>query len=389
MEKLEIGIEIAPEHAYGRAFAEGVSVYAVGRKNWKLRAISQQGLTAETFRSCDGVILRVLSDRIERLAQEYGTPVVDIGYEKPRTGIAQVSSDESAAGRLAAEFALSRSFVNFGYCGVNALPYSDRCLAAFSGKLAESGHSVLNYTPPPKLCGQQVFDLGSPYRTPDASSIRKWLKSLPKPIAIFCCNDHRAYQLMSVALKVGYAVPGEIGILGCDNDTMLCSFAQVPISSIDPDAYRVGFTAARVLDALIAKPPRRKVHRPVLVPPKGIVERESTEFIPIEPRWLSEAILLIERELESGLSAERIFALSGHSAPHVEKVFREKLGVSVQTYITNARMKRARALLRDGRLSTKEIAAACGYASPQYFCRVFKELFGFSPQKLSGHPPAS
>lgn len=380
MEKLEIGIEIAPEHAYGRAFAEGVSAYAVKRKNWKLRAINQQNLTAETFRACDGAILRLLGDRAERLARECGTPIVDIGYEKLRVGIAQVSSDEAAAGRLAAEFALSRAFVNFGYCGVNALPYSDRCLAAFSEKLAESGHSVLNYTPPPKLSGQKVFDLGTPYRTPDASSIRKWLKSLPKPIAIFCCNDHRAYQLMTVALKAGYAVPGEIGILGCDNDTMLCSFAQVPISSIDPDAYRVGFTAARVLDTLISNPPKRKVHHPVLVQPKGIAERESTEFVPIEPQWLSEAILSIERGLSDGIAARDIFRLSGHSPPHVEKVFRQKLGKSVQTYITMLRMRKAAALVQDKNLLTKEIAAACGFASSQYFCRAFKAYYGHAPR---------
>ena len=376
MGKLEIGIEIAPNHAYGRAFVEGVSAYALKRKNWKLHAIDRQTITSETFRSCDGVILRLLGNRTERLARDCGTPVVDIGYEKPRAGIAQVSSDETAAGHLAAEFALARSFANFGYCGINALPYSDANLQGFSERLAESGHSVLNYIPPPKLSGQRVFDLGTPYRTPDATSIRKWLRSLPKPIAIFCCNDHRAYQLMTVALNAGYAVPGEIGILGCDNDTMLCSFAQVPISSIDPDAYRVGFTAARVLDALIAKSPEYRHHRPILIPPKGIIERESTEFIPIEPKWLSDAILLIEHNLSEGVSAEDVFRISGHSPPHVEKIFRKRFGKSVQAYIMMLRMRKAASLARNKSLLTKEIAAACGFASPQYFCRAFKAYYG-------------
>ena len=389
MKKLTIGIEVVPSHAFGRAFVEGVSRLAVEQKNWRLRALQQDTLSVARLKSCDGAILRIFNDAGERIVKAAGIPVVDVFCARPRSGIAQLSTDEPAAGEMAAEFFLARGFKNFGCCGVNEYAYSDICLNAFVKRVERAGFPVSCYQCPSRFRGVDIIDNGSPYHTPDAASIRKWLKSLPKPAAVFCCNDHRAYQVMDTALKAGIDIPHEVAIIGCDNDTMLCSFAPVPITSVDPDAERIGYTAARVLNAILQRRPAEKIHRSLLIPPKGIVERESSEYVPISPAWLSEAILLIERELESGLSAERIFALSGHSAPHVEKVFREKLGVSVQTYITNARMKRARALLRDGKLSTKEIAAACGYASPQYFCRVFKELFGFSPQKLSGHPPAS
>ena len=384
MKKLEIGIEVASTHAFGRAFTEGVSRFAVEKKNWKLRALQINKLSMDTLKHCDGVILRILDDRVERIVKTVGIPAVDIFCAKTHPGIAQISTDEQAAGEIAAEFFLSRGFVHFGCCGVNDFAYSDICTNAFCNRVVQAGHTVSRYECPPRFRGKDLLDNGSPYHTPDAASIRKWLKSLSKPVAVFCCNDHRAYQVMDTALKAGIDIPHEVALVGCDNDTMLCSFAPVPITSVDPDAERIGYTAARVLNAIIQRRPTEKIHRSFLIPPKGLVERESSEYVPISPEWLSEAILLIERELESGISADRIFALSGHSAPHVEKVFKEKLGVSVQTYITNARMKRARELLRDGRLSTKEIAAACGYASPQYFCRVFKELFGFSPQNFSG-----
>ena len=382
MQKLEIGIEVAPEHAFGRAFVEGVSAYAANHRNWKLKAIQQEDLNATLFRSCDGIIARLFGERTERLALSNRIPIVDIGYERPRKGIAQVCSDEAAAGRLAAELAISRTYRNFGYCGINAISYSDRCYAGYAKRISEAGFSVFKYTCPSKLAGQKVFDSGTPYKTPDAIILKRWLKSLPKPIVVFCCNDHRAYQVMTTALKAGFRIPEEIGILGCDNDTMLCSFAQTPISSIDPDAAKVGYTAARVLDALMQNLPKHKSHPPILIPPKGIVERDSTQFVPIEPKWLSDAILLVERELSAGVSAEDVFRISGHSPPHVEKVFKAKLRCSVQNYITGMRMRKATALLRTGNLSTKEIAAACGYASPQYFCRVFKTKFGTSPRQL-------
>lgn len=381
MEKLIIGIEIAPDHAFGRAFAEGVSRFAIEQKNWKLRALKQDNLTAETLGQCDGAILRVLNDRVERLAHDADVALVDISCERPRKGIAQITTDEAAAGRLAAEFLLFRGFTHFGTCGVNNFAYSDLCTNAFCHRIEESGFTVSRYECPPKFRGKDLLDNDTPYKTPDAATIRKWLRVLPKPAAIFCCNDHRAYQVMDTVLKAGLHVPHDIAILGCDNDTMLCSFAEVPISSIDPDAFRVGYMAARLLHAIVKKRPINRTHKTILIPPKELVERESTEFAPFDPPWLAEAVLTIERNLADGISANHIFESSGFSPPYVEKVFKAKLGCSVQAYITEARMKKAVALLRIGELSTKEVAAACGYASPQYFCRVFRSRFGTSPKR--------
>ena len=89
-------------------------------------------------------------------------------------------------------------------------------------------------------------------------------------------------------------------------------------------------------------------------------------------------------QVSTNEEAEQIFRLSGFSPPYVEKVFKAKLGCTVQAYITNMRMKMASTLLRDSKMSVKEVAAACGFASPQYFCRVFKSHFGTSSQKYAG-----
>ena len=377
MKKLTVGIEVVPSIAFGRAFVEGVSRYAIEQKNWRLTALQQETLSLETLRRCDGVILRVFDDRTEQMIQRAGIAAVDVFCLKPRAGIAQVTTDEEAAGRMAANFFLGRGFKNFACCGVNGYPYSDVCIGAFIQTVHEGGFDVSQYECPPHLRGKDIMDNGSPYHAPDATTIK-----LPKPVAIFCCNDHRAYQVMDTALKHGIDIPTEVAIMGCDNDTMLCTFAPVPISSIDSDAIGLGYAAARVMNAILKEPPeKRRHHKAFLLPPRRIVERESSEFAPVGIPWLSDAILLIERNLSSGIAAEDIFKMSGYSPPHVEKIFMKKLGVTVQTYITNARMKMAKELLRSGNMLTKEIAAACGYASPQYFCRAFKSHFGVSPQK--------
>lgn len=380
MDTITVGIEFVPSNAFGRAFIEGASAYAAQRRNWKFLAIRQSDVSKATFRRCNGVIMRVLNDRTERLARESDCQLVDLYCSKQRLGIGQITSDDRAAGRLAAELFLSRGFSHFAYCGINALAYSDLAFLSFAQQISASGHEVHQYGPPKSLRGPTVFDDGSPDKVPDLIELKHWLKTLPTPTAIFCCNDHRAYQVLIAALQIGLNIPYDISVLGCDNDATICSFAPVPLSSIDPDAHAVGFAAARMLDAMIQASPKRKPHRIVTVPPKGLVERTSTECAPFDPSWLAEAILEIDRELANGISAEHIFRLSQHSPPYVEKVFRKKLNMSVQSYITQRRLQKATKLLSNTTLSIKAVAAESGYSSVQYFCRVFKAHFGKTPQ---------
>ena len=59
-------------------------------------------------------------------------------------------------------------------------------------------------------------------------------------------------------------------------------------------------------------------------------------------------------------------------------MFREKFGCSIVAYINRRKLKLASKLLGTTNLRVKEIAAACGYSSAQYFCKMFKEHYGVS-----------
>ena len=377
-----IGVEVAPEHAFGRRFLEGVAAYAVTKSDWRLCSIPLDNMSATTIAQLDGLILRLFGNQIENAARRTNVPVVDVYGERPRCGLAQIHGDYDALGRIAAEFFLARSFTNFGWCGIDGLVFSDETRRHFFSHLAAHGRQVAAYTCAPRLF--EKISYTAPDKIPDAKSLRKWLRSLPTPIAIFCCNDHRAYQVMRVAIEAGLHVPRDVAILGVDNDTMICAYAQVPLSSIDPDAVKIGFSAARLLNTLINTSVHDKVHRKVLIRPKGIIERRSTEHIPIDPPWLSTVLLAIEKDLHDGISPSDVFRIAGKSAPIVERAFREKLGQSVISYITGKRMERAQMLLRTTNLLSKEIAALCGYSSAQYFCRSVRKHFGKSPRRLRG-----
>lgn len=372
-----IAILVENSRAYGRAMIEGIADFAQVRREWILRPVSPEDVFGTDFRGYDGIIARIADDRLAERLLKARLPIVDVFCQKNRAGMAGVDSDHQAIGRLAREFFLSRGFTNLAYCGFPGTAFSDARERAFSDA-ATHVYARGDASPSDE---SQFYDERVD-RVPDAKRLLKWIRALPKPVAVFCCNDLRAIQLQHVALQNGLIVPRDVSILGVDDDTIACSFAEVPISSINPHAFRVGYDAARILQALILRPPAVKPHRIHTVKPGEIIERASTEYMPIDPPWLGNALMHIERNMRRPVTAAEIFALSERSGTYVENIFREKLGMSVQAYVTSVKMREARRLLSSPDLRISEISDLCGFTSPQYFCRTFTATFGKSPRSF-------
>lgn len=372
----KIAIMLESTRAYARAIVEGVAAFAQERRDWILRPVNAQTFSPVRLRrDFDGIIARILDDATaERLAKT-GLPIVDVFCQKPRTGLASVESDHRAIGRMARAFFESRGFANFGYCGMPGIAFSDKRQDAFVD------NDTHIFTPRQSMFrGKGDFYTDRIDRLPDRPALKKWLLSLPKPIGVFCCNDLRAIQLEQVALECGLNVPKDVAILGVDNDTMLCSFAEVPLSSIRPNSFKVGYDAARILSAVMTRQADDRPHKIHSVPPGELVKRMSTEFMPVNPPWLGKVLIHIETNMSRPIGAREIFDLAERSSTYVEQVFKDKLGKSVQAYVTAVKMREAKRLLGDGRLRISEIAYQCGFASPQYFCRTFTAHFGMSPK---------
>ncbi len=64
---------------------------------------------------------------------------------------------------------------------------------------------------------------------------------------------------------------------------------------------------------------------------------------------------------------------------HLNRLFRQFLGMGPQEYIIQNRVRHARGLLRNSGYSVSEIAELLNYSSPYHFSRQFKEKTGMSP----------
>ncbi len=65
---------------------------------------------------------------------------------------------------------------------------------------------------------------------------------------------------------------------------------------------------------------------------------------------------------------------------YLRQLFSKHLKTTPIEFINNERIKLATQLLKDEKLSIKEVAYKCGFKSPQYFTRIFKKQRGISPR---------
>jgi LacI family transcriptional regulator len=380
MEKtLHIGIQIEKTRAHGRALLEGIAEYANEHPEWRLDIIEQNWRkNPESLDAYDGYIMRVMDDASAEYLINTKKPVIDTYGRYDDGPFSTIRLDDNAIAELAASYLGGHRFTNFAYCGFPSLRFSDARGEAFR-KAVENGspeNSLAVYDGEESIT-DMFFRNERTDRIPDASSLRRWAKSLPKATAVFCCNDIRALQFLRVCESAGIRVPDDLVVLGVDNDTLLCTFAAPSLSSIATLPARQGRRAAEMLHARLSDP-AAKIET-VLHPPHGVIERRSTEQYHFSTPWLSGALIYIKRHLARGIGANDVIKHLGYSHTAINKAFRSELGRSLQEEIIRCRLDTACELLRKTRKTAAEISAVCGYPNAQYFSRSFSAAFRMPP----------
>lgn len=69
----------------------------------------------------------------------------------------------------------------------------------------------------------------------------------------------------------------------------------------------------------------------------------------------------------------------GYSKSSVLSSFKREFSVTVNAYLNNMRLERARKMLENENLTINEIALGCGFSDQSYFSKVFSAKFGITP----------
>jgi transcriptional regulator GlxA family with amidase domain len=117
---------------------------------------------------------------------------------------------------------------------------------------------------------------------------------------------------------------------------------------------------------------------------RGQEERQrvalQARFGVLQPK-LTEAVTLMEANIEEPLSTDDIAQLAGVSRRQLERLFKQYLGSLPSRYYLELRLKRARQLLRDTNHSIVQVGLMCGFSSGSHFSTAFGALFGKTPRE--------
>jgi AraC-like DNA-binding protein len=88
---------------------------------------------------------------------------------------------------------------------------------------------------------------------------------------------------------------------------------------------------------------------------------------------------MIHGRLAEDLSLAELAGVTDLSKSHFARAFRRSTGLPPHQYQLNARVERAKRLLRHGDLTLTEIGLDCGFKEQSQFIRAFRRLVGVSP----------
>jgi LacI family transcriptional regulator len=219
----------------------------------------------------------------------------------------------------------------------------------------------------------------------ESGRLKDWMSRLERPVGVFACNDTAGLKLAEMCRSLSVPVADSVAILGVDNEDILCEMASPSLSSIELDCETIGFRAAALLDRLTAgsrsarSAGAREQRRVILVAPKEIVERESTQVFACGDPLVEQAIRAIRSRAAQGATAAAILAELPASRRSAEIRFRRATGRSIREEILRVRLARATTLLPSTNLTVAAVAAECGFASAQRFHEAFRKGEGVSP----------
>jgi LacI family transcriptional regulator len=297
-------------------------------------------------------------------------PTVVYGPNELKLPAPSVMEDNVEAGRLVARHFLENNHRHFAwltaYYGRSARSRRD----GFIEELRRAGHScaLLEYHAPPD--GTAAW----PHR-------RQWLArrlgALPRPLALFALDDQRAAEAITVCSEQGWHVPKDIAVAGVGNHEFACEGSLVPLTSVDLREDEIVRRACALLDNLMRS--GQTPNTDVVVPPRGLVMRQSTDALAVIDPDLRRAVHYMRDHLAEPLRVEHIAEAVGLSRIDLYHRCQSELQRTPADQLRAIRLEQARRLLKNSGESVEDIAAACGFGTRRTFDRCFIRMHKMPP----------
>lgn len=112
----------------------------------------------------------------------------------------------------------------------------------------------------------------------------------------------------------------------------------------------------------------------------ALLKKYSLNRIPSVTGMIHKSVEYINENIRNNLDIDEICSYIHISKYHFCRAFKQATGLTVMNYILKTRLILAQGMLAGNRnISISEVSAECGFSSPAYFSRVFKQETGLSP----------
>ena len=101
----------------------------------------------------------------------------------------------------------------------------------------------------------------------------------------------------------------------------------------------------------------------------------------LSPAQLKRVSEYVHDLLHTDLNLVEVAGVAGLSRAHFSRVFRFSTGVPPHRFVLDARIARAKTLLRRPEARVIDVAVACGFKTAQHFARVFRSFSGGTPME--------
>jgi LacI family transcriptional regulator len=362
---------------YGREIHEGIAAYVRAHRPWSI-FVEQRELGAMpprwlTRREWDGIISRPTTPALARAFRRMRVPTVDLNDLHAGLGLPRIRSDNDAIGRLAASHLLDRGFRHFAFCGFAGEPWAAERRDGFARAVRAAGTEPAVYESRWRGPGAPVWDV-------DQDRLTRWLRQLPLPVGLAACNDLRGQHVLEACRRAGLAVPEQVAVIGVDNEELLCRLCDPPLSTVVPNARRIGHEAAQLLDRLMSGSPTPPPAAEILIPPAGVVTRQSTDTLAVEDPDVRAALRFIRENACDGIRVDDVLREVPIARSLLERRFRRAIGRSPHAEIRAVQVRRAAQLLTETDVPLTRIAELSGFAHMEYLSYFFKRVTGESPR---------
>ena len=373
-----VALLVETSRSYGRGLLRGIALFSRTRSNWSLlhEEMMIDSLLPEWIRasSISGIIARVDSRTIEPL-RRLKVPCVDVQCSKVYSDIPQVDTDDRQIAKLAFDHLWERGFRRFAFCGFQFAHYSESRLHHFREQVNSAGCPLSIYETPGTR-NAPVTDLEKSGLM-DVEPMSSWLAGLEPSTGLFVCNDIRGQQVLNALRSHELSVPDDIGVIGVDDDDTICPLSDPPLSSVRPDAERVGYRAAEILDSLMNG--KRAPKTVEYIPPRKVVQRMSTQVIAVEDREVARVCRFIREHACDGIDVNDVAEFTSLSRRQLERRFRYELNRTPHEEITAAQVSKVKQLLLETDMTLEQIAPLAGYSHKERLSAVFKREVGQTP----------